>query len=104
MKRNISTALLALAFGLILASSAGATNDHLVFAAKAAEGDVDNAACRSHGGRQINGNHRNVVIRMGRLDAKVSNVIHYDDRPYVTYRIAVSSLFGTNYEIGLCHF
>jgi hypothetical protein len=43
-------------------------------------------------------------MRIGRRDAQMGNVIHYGDRPYVTYRTATSTLFGTSYTAGLCNF
>ncbi len=104
MRQIISTAVLVLGFGIGLASSAVTKGDHLSFAAMSDAGVLDMSACQSNGGRLVNDNHRNVVIKMGRHDTKLNNVIHYDNHPYVTYRMAISSLFGTSYATGLCHF
>ncbi len=104
MKRNLAIAALVLITGLGTVSTGETATDHLAFAAKADSGDADQAACRKNGGQNVNGSHRNVVITMGRRDAKLENVIHYADRAYVTYRIATPTLFGTTYAEGLCHF
>lgn len=104
MRQIILTAVLVLGFGIGLASSAEIKGDHLAFAVESETGTLDSSACQSHGGRLVNDNHRNVVIKMGRLDTKLNNVIYYDNHPYVTYRMAISSLFGTSFATGLCHF
>ena len=82
---------------------------YLDFADKSKEGSVDGAVCRSHGGHRVFNSHYDVVLRAGRSDPELTNVIYYGGYQYVTFKIDTSDflnrLLGTKaYKIGLCQF
>ncbi len=87
-----------------------AAAEYLAFAEKSKkEGLVDDAACRSHGGRRVFNRHYDVVLSAGRSDPELYNVLYYGGHKYVTFRIDTSNflnrLFHTKaYDKGLCQF
>ena len=97
-------AILAVATLLQIDAPARATEGHIKFAMKTGQGAMDGSTCLKHGGHLVAGKHRDTVLNMGRRDPRLANVIHYGDRPYVTYDIASTTIFGTTFSTGLCSF
>ena len=105
-------------FGLVLslsftfASSAVATRggDYLTFAKVSnKEKALSDDDCRKYGGRPVPGGEYDVVMKTGRSDDELYNVLYFSGSQYVTFKIeesnAFSRFFGIrNQKIGLCQF
>ncbi len=65
--------------------------------------------CRNFGGRPVTNGEYDVVMRTGRSDEQLYNVLHYGGYPYVTFKVdtsnALTRLLGIeDHKIGLCQF
>ncbi len=89
---------------LPLPARAGTDKDYLGFADKSSEGPSNGSICRSFGGAPVLDQHYGVVMRMGRRDAKRSNVIYHGGHQYVTFNFETSNFWGRDTVIALCHF
>ncbi len=105
-------------FGLVLslsftfASSAVATRggDYLDFA-KVSNKEIalKEDDCRKYGGRPVTSTLYDVVMKSGRSDDELYNVLYFSGSQYVTFKIeesnSISRFFGIqNHKIGLCQF
>ena len=105
-------------FGLVLslsftfASSAVATRGggYLTFAEVSnKERALNEDDCRKYGGRPVPGGEYDVVMKSGRSDDELYNVIYFSGSQYVTFKIeesnSISRFFGIqSQKIGLCQF
>ncbi|MDX1483180.1 MAG: hypothetical protein R3229_01760 [Alphaproteobacteria bacterium] len=106
--------LFALAFGLslTLASSAEATRDagYLSFAKVSnQEKTLRDDDCRKYGGRPVTAHEYDLVMKSGRGDSELYNVLYFSGYQYVTFKVdtanTLSRLFGLDsHRIGLCQF
>ncbi len=103
MRLILSAVLLA----LMLAPPAWAQpgKDYLGFAHKSDQGATNGATCKAFGGQLLRSEHYAVVMRMGRRDAKRTNVIYHGGHTYVTFSVETSSFWGRRETVAaLCHF
>ena len=103
MKQIVSAVLLTLMLGLPV--RAQPPKDYLGFAHISDQGATDGSTCRSYGGQLLLDEHYGIVMRMGRRDAKRSNVIYHGGHQYVTFSMETSDFWGRgNTVAALCHF
>ncbi|MCZ6448919.1 MAG: hypothetical protein O7D27_01220 [Alphaproteobacteria bacterium] len=103
MRLIVSAVLLA----LMLAPSARAQpgKGYLGFAHKSDQGATNGATCRAFGGQLLRSEHYAVVIRMGRRDVELTNVIYHGGHKYVSFSMETSSFWGRGETVvALCHF
>ncbi len=107
-----------LLFGLVLslsftfASSAVATRggDYRTFAKVSnKERALSEDDCRKYGGRPVTRGEYDVVMKSGRSDDELYNVLYFSGSQYVTFKIeesnSISRFFGIqSQKIGLCQF
>ena len=105
-------------FGLVLslsftfASSAVATRGggYLTFAEVSnKERALNEDDCRKYGGRPVTSGEYDVVMKTGRSDDELYNVLYFRGSQYVTFKIeesnSISRFFGIqSQKIGLCQF
>ena len=105
-------------FGLVLslsfafASSAVATKggDYLTFAKVSnMERALSEDDCRKHGGRPVTSGEYDVVMKSGRSNDDLYNVIYFSGSQYVTFKTEesnpISRFFGIqSHKLGLCQF
>jgi hypothetical protein len=78
---------------------------YLGFAHKSDAGAANGATCRTFGGQLVLDEHYGTVMRMGRRDARLANVIYHGGHQYVTFSVETSSFWGRgNTVTALCHF
>ncbi len=103
MRLMVSAILLTLM--LALPVRAQAPKGYLGFADLSDQGAADASTCRSYGGQLLLDEHYGVVMRMGRRDAKRSNVIYHGGHRYVTFSLETSGFWGRGDTVAaLCHF
>ncbi len=103
MRLIVSAVLLA----LMLAPSARAQpgKGYLGFAHKSDQGATNGATCRAFGGQLLRSEHYAVVIRMGRRDVELTNVIYHGGHKYVSFSMETSGFWGRGETVvALCHF
>ena len=106
--------LFALVFGLSItfADNAAATRGggYRTFAKVSnSEKTLNENDCRKYGGRQVTNREFDVVMKTGRSDNELYNVLYYSGYQYVTFKVdasnSITRLFGIeNHTIGLCQF
>ncbi|MCZ6813783.1 MAG: hypothetical protein O7F14_06990 [Alphaproteobacteria bacterium] len=103
---------LVLSLSFTFASSAVATRGggYLTFAEVSnKERTLNEDDCRKYGGRPVTSGEYDVVLKSGRSDDELYNVIYFSGSQYVTFKIeesnSISRFFGIqSQKIGLCQF